>query len=103
MDNRKPSGTVTVVEKSGRKETVREDGNVPVEGVPDCRYGGQAVVRFSHGETVSPRQFFSTRVDVGIEMPCDPDFDSLDAAFKFAVDWVDERLADRLDAYAGKE
>lgn len=100
----KPHGHVTVNVKQGRSrpaETV-VDQDVPVEGAPGSDCGEElARIRFAHGETVSPRQFFSTRVDVELALPCPVDFGAIDAAYDFVRGWVDERLGAALDEYAG--
>lgn len=61
------------------------------ETLPDVITDGQPViVVYKKGETINKGNFSSTRIDIGLHLPCS--MAQIDATYDIAAEWVEARL-----------
>ena len=83
---------------TGTEDSVSDEAGKPVSHEHVMQespfYSGQGpacTVGFSAGLTIPTQQFANARPQVSLQLPAD--FDQIDEAYKFAMNWVDQRLA----------
>lgn len=95
------STSVEITTNSGKTLLFSEVNEV--ETVHDFKDSEDAIarVKVNGGYTKNLGNFESLRVDVSLELPCRASEKSMQSAFKYASDWVPNKLAELTDAALG--
>lgn len=93
----------SVVKKDHGVDTVLKEETEIADHPPIKKL--HAMVKVAFGQTISVGKFEFVRIDVGVEIPCDPY--ELDAGFEMAKDFVQEKFTEEVVAiknqFAGKK
>jgi hypothetical protein len=100
------SGTITKAGKRGRADySEKPSESVPVAtpaaAAPGPTTAALARVRYAQGVTLNLGNYESQRIDVELAVPCRPGIDAIEAAYAFAQEWVDGKLAEEVEAARG--